>query len=448
MSSGGPNIVPQRHLCEVGEVIASRYRIVSELGEGSFGHVYKAVDSAGTSYAVKVLHLWDVPSDIRQPLIDRFEMEYRTGRIQSDYLVHSEEIGYLAGNPYIVMEFCSGGDLCAKVGDDGLQTARYAFDILCGLNDLHVNGKVHRDLKPENVLIKANGIAALTDFGIAGDRNKRMTERNIFGRPYQVFGTYAYMPPEQVNRARGGSTVLPTTDIFSFGVLLYQLITGRLPFGRLEDQNDLVRYQKKGKAGDWDRTALYEKPFGRMWEPVIEGCLRPDYRQRIQTAGEAMALIPDFGQKPVPFRPADLRTSAGSGSAGSGAGHASAGYGLRILQGMDFGQVHDLTSILRQRNIFLVTVGRGENNVIQLHDFQTFYTSRYHFTIEVNPSLDTFIIRDGQWNMEERCWRPSSNGTYVNSTEVSAMGQVLVPGDIITVGEITMKFDEIDNINS
>ena len=74
-----------------------------------------------------------------------------------------------------------------------------------------------------------------------------MTERNIFGKPYQIFGTYAYMPPEQVNR--GKSTVLPTTDIFSFGVVMYQLITGVLPFGKLDDQNDLVRYQKRGAAG-------------------------------------------------------------------------------------------------------------------------------------------------------------------------------------------------------
>lgn len=74
-----------------------------------------------------------------------------------------------------------------------------------------------------------------------------MTERNIFGKPNQIFGTYAYMPPEQVNRARGEATVLPTTDIFSFGVLAFQLLTGSLPFGELTNHNELAMYQKRGK---------------------------------------------------------------------------------------------------------------------------------------------------------------------------------------------------------
>ena len=429
MSALKPHIVPQRHICKMGEVINSRYKVVAELGEGSFGHVYKVEDFAGVTYALKLLHLWDIPSDVRQPLIDRFEMEYRTGRIVSDYLVHSVDIGYLGGNPYIVMEFCNGGDLCKKLGDDGAQTAKYALDILRGLNDLHVNGKVHRDLKPENVLIKSNGIAALTDFGIAGDRNKRMTERNIFGRPYQIFGTYAYMPPEQVNRARGGSTVLPTTDIFSFGVILFQLITGKLPFGKLEDQNDLVRYQKRGKTGDWDKDALYQKPNGRLWEAVIEGCLHPDYKMRLQNVSAVMNLLPKFGNQ-VTTRP-QQQFSARSVS----------GYALRVLQGVDHGKIYDLTQILRQNGRFLLTAGRGNDNLIQLTDYQVFYTSRNHFTIEVSQSYDRFVIRDGQWNNELRAWRNSSNGTYVNSTQITSFGQQLESGDIITAGEITMRFE-------
>ena len=428
MSLSRYHIVPERHICKIGEVVNSRYQVVAELGEGTFGHVFKVKDNTGAVYALKLLHLWDIPSEIRQPLIDRFEMEYRTGRINSDYLVHSVDIGFLAGNPYIVMEFCSGGDLCNKVGNDGGQTARYAHDILCGLNDLHVNGKVHRDLKPENVLIKENGIAALTDFGIAGDRNKRMTERNIFGRPYQVFGTYAYMPPEQVNRARGGSTVLPTTDIFSFGVLLYQLITGKLPFGRLEDQNDLVWYQKKGKVGDWDRIALYNKPQGSRWEPVIEGCLQPDYKLRLQNVKEVMKLMPHFD-------PVVIRQSVSSHH------ELPTCYKLRILQGPEHGKEYNLTRIVAQNKRLLITAGRGDNNTIRLLDFQSFYTSRNHFTIEANPNMTSFIIRDGQWDMAEKIWKASSNGTYVNSTEVSCKGQKLNAGDIITAGEITMRFE-------
>ena len=209
--------VPQRADFKLNDIIAGQYRVEKSLGEGAFGQVYKVTDHTGAVRALKLLRLWDVPSDIRQPLIDRFTMEFKTGQIDSQYLVHSYDYGLTKGNPYIVMEFCPGGDLTKFIGRSSPDLVRYSMQILRGLHDLHVNGKVHRDLKPENVLIRQDGTAVLTDFGICGDRNKRMTERNIFGKPYQIFGTYAYMPPEQVNRARGEATVLPTTDIFSFG---------------------------------------------------------------------------------------------------------------------------------------------------------------------------------------------------------------------------------------
>ena len=76
------------------------------------------------------------------------------------------------------------------------------------------------------------------------------------GKPQQIFGTFPYMPPEQVNPPRGGqATVLPTTDIFSFGVLMYELIVGKLPFGELKEST-LPKYLQNGKDGRWDREAL------------------------------------------------------------------------------------------------------------------------------------------------------------------------------------------------
>ena len=437
MSDGTPHVVPQRHICNVGEIVNSRYRVVSLLGEGSFGHVFKVADFSGAVYALKLLHLWDVPSDIRQPLIDRFEMEYRTGKINSEYLVHSVDIGFLAGNPYIVMEFCDGGDLCSKLKQGPAVTLKYARDILLGLNDLHQNGKVHRDLKPENVLIKSNGIAALTDFGIAGDRNKRMTERNIFGRPYQVFGTYAYMPPEQVNRARGGSTVLPTTDIFSFGVLLYQMLTGKLPFGKLDDQNDLVWYQKRGKVGDWDRVSLYQVQDGKQWERVIDGCLQPDYKLRLQNVSAVMNMLPDF----IPMRQNVVRPGGCLYPGKAQEVQKTGDLCLRILQGLEYGKVYNLNYLVKQNNRYMLTIGRGEENNIQIADYNSFHTSRYHCTIEMSRDLRTAVLRDGQWSINDKCWKPSSNGTFINSTEVTSVGQILKDGDVVTIGEITLRFE-------
>lgn len=428
-----PRIIPSRFDCKAGDNVNNRYRIESILGEGSFGCVYKVTDASGHLWALKVLRLYDVPSELRQPLIDRFEMEFKTGRIPSPNLVHSVDYGYLNGNPYIVMEFCSGGDLTKKIGNRDTDMVKYAKHILSGLRDLHRAGKVHRDLKPENVLLKDNDTAVLTDFGISGDRNKRMTERNIFGKPYQIFGTYAYMPPEQVNRSRGESTVLPTTDIFSFGVVLYQLLTGYLPFGVLNDQNDLVRYQKRGKAGEWDRSRLQNVPNGHRWMTLMEGCLQPEYKKRLQTIDAVLDLLPyDLAKTSTPMTrtPIPAITHA----------KAPSGYRLKVAQGLEHGKEYDLTKIIESTNRKVLTVGRDESCLISLADYADSHTSRRHFTIEYGGG-DNWKVRDGQWIMEERCWKESSNGTYVNSTEATMAGIKVNNGDIITAGDIKLVFE-------
>ena len=441
--------IPERYDCKVGDMISGRYRVEKILGQGSFGYVYKVTDLSGQVWALKLLRLWEVPATIRQPLVERFDMEYRTGRISSRNLVHSADSGFLKGNPYIVMEFCDGGDLSQFIGRADAPLPRYALEILNGLNDLHVNGKVHRDLKPENVLLKHDGTAVLTDFGISGDRNKRMTERNIFGKPYQIFGTYAYMPPEQVNRARGNSTVLPTTDLFSFGVLVYQMVTGVLPFGPLEDENDLVRYQRRGKAGEWDRSLLLSAPNGRLWENLISRCLVPDLKDRIQTAREAMALVPRYGS----FTHAPVQQVAQAAAVISGnsapAAYPSvhpapapqpAGTFLRIMQGLEHGTSYDLKSLLEESGRRIITVGRDDSNTVQLRDYSDSYLSRRHFTLEA-VSDGQWVIRDGQWDPEYFEWVPSTNGTFINSTEVKPEGEPISNGDIITAGDIKLRFE-------
>ena len=441
--------IPERYDSHPGDCLDGRYIVEKSLGEGSFGVVFKVKDLGGTVWALKLLRLWDVPSTIRKPLIDRFEMEFRTGRIASRNLVHSVDAGYLKGNPYIVMEFCDGGDLTKFIGKRDADHARFAMDILNGLNDLHVNGKVHRDLKPENVLLTADGVAKLTDFGISGDRNRRMTERNIFGKPNQMFGTYAYMPPEQINRARGNSTVLPTTDIFSFGVLMYQLVTGELPFGKLEDENDLVRYQKRLKAGEWNRSLLFSTPDGPRWNTLITQCLAPDLKQRVQSSKEAMNLVPPSLHPYVVQPAAPIPQAASPAPAApfvqpapvpeSKPAHAKGAF-LRITQGQDDGMEFNLDQLVATTGRRLLTMGRAETNLIILRDYSDSYTSRYHCTLE-HPHNGSWVLRDGQWNAETRQWAPSTNGTYINSSLVPTSGMVLNEGDIVSAGNIKIRYE-------
>ncbi len=414
-----------------GDIVDNRYTVRKSLGEGSFGAVYLVEDARGGKYALKLLRLWEVPAEIRQPLMDRFEMEFRTGQIDCDNLVRSLAFGTVGGNPYIIMEYCPGGDLEPLLGKAGVRTTPICQDILVGLNALHERGKVHRDLKPENVLFKQNGKAALTDFGIAGDRTHRMTQRNIFGKPNQIFGTYAYMPPEQAARARGGATVLPTTDIFSFGVLLFQLLTNQLPFGTLESHNDLAEYQKRGKDGIWNRAALQSLPDAQRWAQVIEGCLNPDFKQRLQSVGDVLRLLPQSqtGYAPQPVRMAQAYAPQ----------QLTRGYQLRILQGEEYGKVYNL-SLMASQGRRLLTIGRQQGNAVYIKSDFSDFMSRFHCTIEAADS-GQWTIRDGQWRSDYRQWVNSSNGTYVNSTPVGPNGFYLKAGDIIAIGDVTLRFE-------
>jgi len=415
-----------------GDVIDNRYSVRKTLGEGSFGVVYLVEDGRGNKYALKLMRLWEVPGEIRQPLMDRFEMEFKTGQIDCDNLVRSIANGIVGGNPYIVMEFCPGGDLEPYLGKPDSRTPQICQDILIGLNALHARGKVHRDLKPENVLFKENGKAALTDFGISGDRTHRMTQRNIFGKPNQVFGTYAYMPPEQATRARGGATVLPTTDIFSFGVLLFQLLTGQLPFGSLESHNDLAEYQKRGKDGIWNRGLLNNVPNGQQWNRLIDGCLKPDFKERLQTVEEVLRLIPQqvggYHREPVRMVQSYVPQQV------------TRGFQLRILQGEEYGKTYNLSQIASTGQRIL-TVGRQLGNTIKIKSDFSDFISRFHCTMELDTSSRQWVIRDGQWQKDSRRWVNSSNGTYVNAKPVPQNGFYLSTGDIIAMGDVTMRFE-------
>lgn len=411
----------------VGDRIDGKYLVKKHLGEGAYGSVYLVQNPRGEDCALKMLRFWEVPPEIREKLKLRFEMEYQTGLIDSPYLVQSYGQGWIVGNPYIIMEYCSNGDLTRPSNLTDL--ALVSKQVLLGLKALHSNGKVHRDLKPENVLVKKDGTAALSDFGISGDRNKRLTERNIMGKPTQLMGTYGFMPPEQINPPSGEATVLPTTDIFSFGVMLYYLLTGALPFGELKTQDELVYYVKNMKNGQWNRNAVQNTPYYN----VISRCLEPDFKKRLQSVDDTLKLLP----KSESYVPNSLPPNTTTPS-----NKVPKGYLLRVMQGEEYGTTYNLTPDVGPISLHNcpITIGRkdqGVNNTISIKETQSCYISRCHCTIERDGNH--FLIKDGQkvWNS----WRRSTNGTYVNSTEVTERGFYLAEGDIITIGDVKMRFE-------
>lgn len=427
-------IVANRCSFNRGDTIDYKYDVLSVLGEGNFGIVYLVQVHGGTKYALKLLKLWEVPSEIRNPLVSRFDMEFETGRIKSNYLVHSLEHGFVEGNPYIVMEYCPGGDLYKLSSIQHLNISKVASCILYGLKSLHGCGKVHRDLKPENVLQKQNGDFALTDFGISGDRNKRMTERNILGKPTQIFGTYAYMPPEQVNPRRE-ATVLPTTDIFSFGVMMYQLLTCELPFGELNDERSLIPYLKNGREGKWNKQLLYSTQTGREWATLVDGCLKPDYHDRFQNVDDVLKTVPHL------YKPISQEFSEESFQK-----RIVNGLLLRIMQGDDYGTIYKLDDLILNKQNSILTLGRfgvGIKNDIPIREEHSCYVSRKHCTLELDYDIGEWIIRDGQFEQGtiSNCWKNSTNGTYVNSSDVGLGGVIIKPGDIISVGDTKLRVE-------
>lgn len=200
-----------------------KYKVIEEIGKGGMGVVYKAYDPLMERHvAIKVLSDWA----FNQPVMkERFYREARaSGKLSHDNITTIHDLGEHEGVPYIVMEYLRGTDLRALLTEnkkiDLTQKLNYARQICSGLAYSHSKHIVHRDIKPENIRVLEDGKIKIMDFGIARLTTSTMTMTGT------VMGTPYYMSPEQVK----GEKVGPTSDIFSLGVLLYELLTSQLPF--------------------------------------------------------------------------------------------------------------------------------------------------------------------------------------------------------------------------
>lgn len=414
------------------------YRIEKKLGEGAFGSVFKVIDQrTGEVKALKLLNLFKIPyEEERKGIMQRFRMEFETGRIASDYLVHSWDYGRTCGNPYIVMDFCGGGDVRSLIGKNTPYETinRWAHEVLMGLNDLHRNGKVHRDLKPDNVLLTTDQKARLTDFGISGHKSMRMTKRNIFNKPTEIFGTIAYMPPEQINPSNMHVTVLPTIDIFAFGTMFYEIFSRHYPFGPLETDADLANYSKNVKEGRIIDIKKFNCRLPSEWNTIFTQSLQPNYKNRFQSTSEILTLLGN----PVENRSISFDFHKHSLS-------------LQIMQGEEYGRIYHLTNLCDAEEGVL-RIGRTDAdtlNNIEIKEEMTCYISRQHSTIEkISEYSPGYYLLDGQWNNPMHHWKQSLNGTFVNAEKLhEGERRMLRPDDIITIGDVTLKVIKNDTRN-
>ncbi len=208
----------------IGTVLSGRYRLEAKLGSGGMSTVYLARDTTlDRQVAVKVMHreMSEQPEQL-----ERFRREARAvAKLSHPNVVAVIDAGEDGGHPYIVFEYVEGENLKQRIKRlgplDAQEALAYAIEIARGLTVAHGRKMVHRDIKPQNVLIDAEGRAKVTDFGIA-----RQLEQQGVTDTGRVLGTTDYVSPEQAM----GHGVDPRSDVYSLGVVLYEMLTGDVPF--------------------------------------------------------------------------------------------------------------------------------------------------------------------------------------------------------------------------
>jgi serine/threonine-protein kinase len=206
---------------ESGQLFADRYRVEGSLGRGGMGAVYRVRDEQLDE--VVALKLIAVPG-VKPQDLERFKREVKLARrITHPNVARTYDIGEHQGIPFLTMEFVNGHSLDSLIHGpmDPTQAVGIALAVARGLEAAHAAAVVHRDLKPANVLVEQSGRVVLTDFGVA-----RSVLEQGGAQLSGVIGTPAYMSPEQVL----GEAIEHRSDIYSFGLLLYEMLTGKLPF--------------------------------------------------------------------------------------------------------------------------------------------------------------------------------------------------------------------------
>ncbi len=266
-----------------GAVIGGRWRVERQLGRGAVGAVYEARDAAGERVAIKVL----LPEwRTQEQVLERFAREARVlMRLTTPHVGRLLDVGNLDETdgelPFLVLEYLEGMDLVHVVSSLGRVPYKKAFtwcaDACKGVGDAHALGVVHRDLKPSNVFLARTpthkGQVKVIDFGIAAGEPARNTSTQLTAVE-SLLGTPAYMSPEQMISS---SEVDARSDIWSMGVLLYQLISGRLPF---PGETNLEMFAATMTRPPIPLRAHLKERLPEGVEAILYTCLKKDRDER------------------------------------------------------------------------------------------------------------------------------------------------------------------------
>ena len=270
-----------------GSIFAERYQIIEELGKGGMGRVYKVLDKEiNVKVALKLLKPEIVADD---KTIERFRNELKTAReISHKNVCRMYDLNKKNGTYYITMEYVPGQDLKDLIRQLGKLTIGKAVTMtqqICeGLTEAHRLGIIHRDLKPGNVMIDDDGNVRIMDFGIA----RSLKEKGITGVGLMV-GTPEYMSPEQAE----GKDIDQRSDIYSLGMMLYEMVTGRLPFEG-ETALSIVLKHKTEVPPD---PRMYNAQIPPQLCLLILKCMEKDRKKRYQSIEEIVSELKEISEK-------------------------------------------------------------------------------------------------------------------------------------------------------
>jgi serine/threonine protein kinase len=284
----------------------SHYRIVSKIGAGGMGEVYLAQDTSelGRTVALKIL-----PAEIAKDRdrLQRFTQEARTvSNLNHPNILTVHEFGETDFASFIATEYVDGVTLREHLSNRRLKlidVLDVAIQIVAALNAAHEAGATHRDLKPENVMVRKDHIVKVLDFGLAklsepeavaggvnsAESQEAATKVLVKTEPGLVMGTVSYMSPEQ----SAGTAVDQRTDIWSVGVVLYEMISGSVPFTGKDIHRQIIAIQEAEPAPLAHQVANVPERL----EEIVAKCLAKDKNGRYQTAKDLLIDLRNLRRK-------------------------------------------------------------------------------------------------------------------------------------------------------